>query len=385
VITKSVLNGDHCHKFRSFYQFKKVEIWDSPNNYHFNVNHICLKAEFAGTREDFQIKRNYPIRTRLFDDNYSFQDTLNYSSLEINDVGAKVILPENELKILKNLNESVYKQEFFQGATLVPRALVFFNINRNQKSILEISSDPDILLRSKANWKYKFEKKEIEQQFCFKTFLNRDLIPFYIKKFKTIFLPINNQFEYNSDELSRYPLAYKFYKEVNEIYKKKKKESSKIEDLFSNLNYWNKLTKQKSNKKFIVVYNASGSNLKSAVIENDEEKILIGSENYYFSTDSQNEAYYLSAIFNSPIFTKYIKLIKSSRHIHKRPFTFPIPRYDIKNEEHRILAKKGQKYYTIVQDLASNNPKITPEKVKVFLHKKFLKIDIITKSIVFEN
>ena len=82
--------------------------------------------------------------------------------------------------------------------------------------------------------------------------------------------------------------------------------------------------KQSVNKSYIVVYNASGSNLKAAVIKNFKYQIIIGSENYYYSTESMDEAYYLSAILNSPILTEHIKLIKSSRHIHKRPFSFPI-------------------------------------------------------------
>ncbi|MFW9877016.1 MAG: N-6 DNA methylase, partial [Candidatus Thorarchaeota archaeon] len=47
VMPKSVLNGDHCYKFRAFSIFNNnLEIWDFPKNYFFNVNHICLKAEY---------------------------------------------------------------------------------------------------------------------------------------------------------------------------------------------------------------------------------------------------------------------------------------------------------------------------------------------------
>ncbi|GAH17147.1 unnamed protein product, partial [marine sediment metagenome] len=134
----------------------------------------------------------------------------------------------------------------------------------------------------------------------------------------------------------------------------------------------------------IVVYNASGSRLKSAVIDNEEKAIVICSENYYYSTASQNEAFYLSAIFNSPIFSKNIKMIKSSRHIHKRPFSFPIPLYDNENELHRKLAKKSQKYHSVVQDLVHNNPKITSQKVKMFISQKLIKLDNLTKEVVFK-
>ncbi|MHA1473230.1 MAG: hypothetical protein ACTSQW_09055, partial [Promethearchaeota archaeon] len=173
--------------------------------------------------------------------------------------------------------------------------------------------------------------------------------------------------------------------EINNFYKKNKKTTSNIDTLFLNLNYWNKLTKQANNRQYVVVYNASGSRVKSAVIDNEDIRIIICSENYYFSTNSLNEAHYLCAVFNSPVISKNIKLIKSSRHIHKRPFSFPIPLYDINNDSHRKLAKKSIKYHTIVQDLVYNNRNITSEKVRTFIHPKLVKLDILVKKVVFQQ
>jgi hypothetical protein len=385
VLTKSVLNGDHCYKFRAFSIFNKIEIWDFPSSNIFNVEHICLKASFIGIDSKIRISDKYPIKTKIYDNDLKLQTTTNYSRLEFDEDGAKIILPEEEIKFLNTLSPSVYKSKFFQGATLVPRSLVFFKIKKIEGNYLYISSDPEATSRIKKKWKYSFQNVIIENKFRFKTFLNKDLIPFYIKQFKDVFLPINQDFDLDKNHLQENPRALEFYDKLNLFYQENKKETSNINTLFLNLNYWNKLTKQAKNKQYIVVYNASGSRLKSAVIDNEEKTKIICSENYYYSTNSLNEAYYLSAILNSPILSQNIKLIKSSRHIHKRPFSFPIPIYEAENETHRRLAKKARKYHTIVQDLASNNPKISPEKVRVFLHKKLLKIDDITKSIVFQN
>jgi len=384
VLTKSVLNGDHCYKFRAFSIFNKIEIWEFPNSNIFNVEHICLKAKFIGTDSKIRISEKYPIKTKIYDDDLKLQKTTNYSSLEFDENGAKIILPEEEIKFLEALSPSEYKSKFFQGATLVPRSLVFFKTIKIEENYLYISSDPEATSRIKKKWKYSFQNVKIENKFRFKTFLNKDLIPFYIKQFKDAFLPINQDFELDIKHLREHPRALEFYEKLNLFYQKNKKETSSINTLFLNLNYWNKLTKQVKNKQYIVVYNASGSWLKSAVIDNEEKTIIICSENYYYSTDSQNEAYYLSAIFNSPIFSKNIKLIKSSRHIHKRPFSFPIPIYDQENELHRKLAKKSQKYHSVVQDLVSNNPKITSEKVRMFINQKLIKLDNLTKEVVFK-
>ena len=385
VMPKSVLNGDHCFKFRKFSTFNNIEIWDFPNNYFFNVDHICLKAEYVGTRSEIKITEKYPIKAKIFDNNLELQENSMYSSLEYDERGAKIILPEKELKILDRHSISLYKPKFFQGATLVPRSLVFFKIDEINENFLEISSDTQVIKRAKTGWKYNFQKKLIERKFGFKSFLNKDLIPFFIKEFKYVFLPVNSSLEWDKKLLNDNPKAQSFYKEINNFYKKNKKRTSNIDTLFLNLNYWNKLTKQANNRQYIVIYNASGSRLKSAVIDNEDNEIIICSENYYFSTNSLNEAHYLCAIFNSPVLSKNIKLIKSSRHIHKRPFSFPIPLYDNDNDSHRKLAKKSLKYHSIVQDLVYNNRNITAEKVRIFINPKLVKLDILTKKVVFQQ
>jgi hypothetical protein len=382
---KSVLNGDHCYKFRLFSIFNEdLEIWDFPKFYFFNVNHICLKAEYAGKENNIIPQERYPIKTRIFNDKLDLQMETCYSSLKIEDNGAKLILPSQELEMLNSIKKSQYKIRFFQGATLVPRSLVFFTITEKKKRTFMIQSDLDVISRTKKNWKYKFQNKEIEQEFRFKTFLNKDLIPFFIKTQKNVFLPINKNFELDFQFLQDYPKALNFYKEINNFYKQHKKETSNINTLFENLNYWNKLKKQIKNKLYLVLYNASGSKLKAAVINNEKQRIIIGSENYYYSTDSEEEAYYLSGVLNSPILSKNIQLIKSSRHIHKRPFLFPIPLYDKNNQKHNELARISRKCENDVRDLYFNNSKINSEKVRIILNQRLSKLDELTYSVVFK-
>ena len=384
VMPKSSLNGDNCYEFRAFSIFNKnLEIWDFPENYFFNVNHICLKAEYIGQDNDISVNERYPIKTKIFGSKLELQEETYYSSLKIDSEGAKLIIPTRELNILNNLEISPYKKKFLQGATLVPRALVFFQIREKKGKYLIIDSDPDILSRAKARWEFHFQNKEIEQKFHFKTFLNIQLIPFHLKELKDVFLPINEQLMFNHDFLQHYPKAQDFYNEVNSFYQENKKETTKIDTLYDNLNYWNKLQKQINNKSFLIVYNASGSHLKAAVIDNEEQKVIIGSENYYYSTDLEEEAYYLSAILNAPNLSKNIILIKSSRHIHKRPFMFPIPTYDENNPDHRKLAKKGKTCHVMVQELFINNPKITSKKVRILINRKLIKIRDLVEQVVF--
>ena len=386
VITKSILNGDHCYKFRAFSIFNNIEIWDFPNNtYFFNIPHVCLKGEYIGRDDAHPIENKYPIKAKILNENIEIVEELLYSSLKIEEKGTKIILPEHQLKLLKNISTSPYKKKFFQGATLVPRTLVFFTIENKTKEMLTVSSDPDVMSRAKKNWSFYFQNKVIEKKFRFKTFLNKDLVPFLLKKERDVFLPVDEQLEFKIDHLRKYPKAFQFYTEMNDFYKTNKKKTSSIQTLFDNLNYWNKLTKQQKNKKFLVIYNASGSSIKAAVLFNWKKRIIIGSENYYYSTESKDEAYYLSSLLNSPILSKNIKLIKSSRHVHKRPFSFPIPIFDESDKDHLELARVGKKNQAVVQDFVMNNPHINADKIRLLINKNLVKLNLLAESVIFKN
>ena len=150
------------------------------------------------------IQKKYPIKTELYNSNLELVDKTYYSSLKLENNGAKLLLPIQELEVINKLEESHYKTRFFQGATLVPRTLVFFSKKQKKNGYLIISSDLEVLSRSKKQWKFRFEKKEIEEKFQFKTFLNMDMIPFYIKQTKDVFLPVNEDLEFNIDFLKKH-------------------------------------------------------------------------------------------------------------------------------------------------------------------------------------
>ncbi len=391
ILTKSVLTGGHCFKFRAFKFFYDLEIWDFEQYTFFNMDFIILKSKFDYSQNKINgisktlIESKYPIPTKIFDQNLNLIKETNYFSVEISKQGAKSIIPSEQYDNLIKISTSCYKKRFFQGATLVPRALTYFTIAGVQETdnILMISPDMNSIKQAKQPWNKIFFKEElIENHFRFKTFLNKDLVPFGIKKRRNIFLPVNEKLNFSKKYLEKLPYGEKFYKKINNSYKKFKKGTSNINTLFDNLNYWNKLSKQNLNKKYLVVYNASGSKIKSAVINNEKEKIIICSENYYFSTNNKEEAYYLTSILNAPILSENIKIVKSSRHIHKRPFDFPIPKFDSNNSNHQKLSKIGMKAEKKVNVIVQKDEKISVIKVKEKISNILDEINKIVQKII---
>ena len=62
---------------------------------------------------------------------------------------------------------SQYKSKFSQGANLFPRSLIFFEIEEKRSGTLIITADLEVLSRSKKKWKYRFQRKEIENDLEF--------------------------------------------------------------------------------------------------------------------------------------------------------------------------------------------------------------------------
>jgi hypothetical protein len=136
-----------------------------------------------------------------------------------------------------------------------------------------------------------------------------------------------------------------------------------------NLNRWSKLINYRQTSKIKVVYNNSGSTVNSAVVQGD---FLITGDLSFFSTDNINEAYYLSAILNSPLLTYQVQIKKSSRHIFKLPFEIPIKIFDDTNKNHLELANLARKAHKMSESLTLEMLKRNSENVSKIKIQKVL-------------
>jgi hypothetical protein len=88
----------------------------------------------------------------------------------------------------------------------------------------------------------------------------------------------------------------------------------------------------------------------------------------FYETSDLTEAYYLTAILNSPLMSKQIQIRKSSRHIFKLPFELSLKKFDIHEPNHQKLANLGKMgqldTHSIVKNLFANKNK-TVSKIKI--------------------
>ncbi len=175
--------------------------------------------------------------------------------------------------------------------------------------------------------------------------LSRGLFPFYIEPYN-IFLPLNNNFEYRPEDIG--PFSRKHWNNIKNVYQKINKE-----DLFEvGINYRNKLysagsVRPSQREKYKVVF-PNAKKLMSAVIEDFEGRCFVDSTLYYLGTENEQEAYYLCGMLNIPELYKTVKFISDTRHHHKRPLYFNVPRYKNTENQNKI-AKLSKESASIVK------------------------------------
>jgi hypothetical protein len=257
--------------------------------------------------------------------------------------------------------KSPYFEHFFQGATLVPRALCFVQpvsdarLNRLAPFVRTSSAVVD---DAKKPWTMQIEG-QIESKFLFASILAKDLVPFCVRRFSLVALPLmltkaGAFVMIDADEaLSQgNKHAYDWFSQTESIWEANRKTESLT--LAARLNYHNTITTQEPEASFIVIYNQSGTNIAASLVTREEfqrigdlavRAYVIDSKTYYHYTDSESEGHYLVGLLNATHVNEAIKPFQpqglmGERDIHRRPFeACNIPLFDPENALHREIAK----------------------------------------------
>jgi hypothetical protein len=381
VITKGIMNGSHASRFRSFEGFIDMKIWQFKPNIErmFNIDFVCL---FARKSESNLLHKRYEIPVycyniaenetipNFFEDcNLNLEKKERFIPYHIEKRKEKTyihkLVSKEEYQKLLLFKRSKYKKLFHKGADLNPRNLIFIKYKRFNSSLVKINPDERIFKRAKTPWnKKEFNNEIIEKQYLFKVIKSTELVKFFVYNFYDVFLPLSKEdLSFNYSRLSKH--AKIFYDKINRIYLRHKKETTKNKSLMDNLNRWSKLINPRQNAKIKVVYNNSGSVLNSAVILGD---YLITGDLSFYNARNLEEAYYLSAILNSPLMNKQIRIKRSSRHIFKLPFENPVKIFNPEDENHKLLADLGKQGYIIsisIYEALIKREKQTPSKLKI--------------------
>ncbi len=405
VMPKSVLGGAQQHeKFKLFENpsIKLNTIFDlegvSPL---FNVPScvlVCTKGQ----------KISYPVST------IRYAGTLEKKN-------------ERLLEALKVLKTSVYeykpptvsaKRSFYhdqvkEGATIVPRALWFVEFEALPTGWVDTRTPAvktSSRIQMKPPWTSIRMRGNIGSDFIYVTLLGGDIIRFGYKELKPVILPVEPSGERYA-MLDVEELVQRGFRGITEWLEKaqrtwirnaREKAKKSCPRVISWLNYRNKISNQNPQAKFAVLYNKSGTNLASCVVNRQnlpplkvgekliEPKGLIAEDSsYYYETDNHPEAHFLCAVLNSNEINKAIKPFQprglfGERSIHRRPFMFPTPQFDKRNPDHARLVELGKLCHAKVASLALANRRTAAARrlATKMIEKELREIDDIVKKII---
>ena len=274
-----------------------------------------------------------------------------------------------------------YKDEFRQGATIVPRSFYFVELTQElppdyDERIINIKTADAIKHDAKPPWKSLELSGRIESKFLFRTALSKSILPFALFKPDLAVLPITIELDesnqkkillHSADDLmgDGYLHASRWFKNAENFWKIYRTENNKNMSSENYLNWQNKLVNQNLNAPYLVLYNSSAINANATIVIRKEINLefIVESKGYAFETDNLHEGYYLVSILNSAIPNALMKDFQSrglwgARDVHKKILDIYFPKYNEEDETHKRLAdiskaahQKGALY------LATNPPK----------------------------
>jgi hypothetical protein len=264
-------------------------------------------------------------------------------------------------------------------------------------------------VEKKPHWNVEL-RGNIESDFIYVTLLGGDIVKFGYKELRPVTLPIqpsgSGYAMLDVEELDQKGLTRmaEWLEKAQRIWERKAKEKAKksCPNVISWLNYRNKLSNQNPKAKYLVLFNAAGTNLFSCVIDKQElPQLEIGktvinpmgfvadSKTYFYETNDEKDAHYLCAILNSTVLNKAIKPYQTrglfgERDISRRPFKFPVPRFNKNNSNQLELVELSKICHAKVSslDLKGKRSASARKEATRVVEKELKKIDGIVKKIM---
>ncbi|SMD30645.1 N-6 DNA methylase [Picrophilus oshimae] len=419
VITRSIMNASQYHGLRTKAWINSAnisEIIDIDNSINPFRKPSCIvvfdfnlkdKKEISG----YLIKNSTNEKVDVFNNNINY-DIIN-KKYYINTSENESAISDKPMNFTKN---SIYKSIFKRGATIFPRPYFFVDIlKEEQYAYLIKTMDKYNPLTAdkrhkKGDYSFIWNNFYALKDLIYNIVLGESIENFGIHLNEKAILPLidytliidqnkdtipytysikNNIYETKNMNTIQNNLLKNYLEKLNEIEKDwennrgnkftNNKNSANSMSFIDWLNYGNKLLSQHSYN-YMVVYNTSGTKIRSAVVENKD--IIVDVTSYYAYFDDKNEAYYICGILNSNYLIKQLKNsgILSERHIHKKPFQIDIPKYDKNSNIHNKVAELSIELHQLKEKINNESNKDEINKLKKEFNDKYNELNDYVKE-----
>jgi len=397
VMPRSVIGSAHQHEnFRKFecppIKLRKIIDFEDISPL-FNMP-ACVLIALKGSKNIYPVQIE-KYRGMLLNKDVSLQD----AKLTLS------IIHDRYVPILNGKNKSYYYERFKVGVSIFPRSLYFVDIEQIGERSVRVRTSKEIYKIVKDPWKHRVNG-ETEKDFIFCTLLPWKMVPFGYIEMHPVVLPIliqNSKYkliDINNMKHLGYIGLYSWFKEAQKIWDEHKTDKAKerFPRLLDRFNYNNLIEHQHPNNRYVVLYNATGKDITSCVVDKknlakftvkggvlSSKGFIADVKTWVFETNSLREAYYLSTILNSNVLSKIIKPYQprglyGARAIHRRPLEFSIPKFDEKSETHIKIALTGIECHKKVQELIKHD--ISKRQIRSAIKNEIREIDEIISNLL---
>ena len=410
VLPRAFLSADQHQNARSgeAHGFKLTEVWDlkgvSPL---FNVPACVLMAtashaEGVETQRQRALPRNGLVGRVLhgklprphmhWSDAQAFikEDNTRWYFQELGNAQSKKkrsALVEKRLQ--GGSGGNAYAPRFKQGATIVPRAFYFVQLQGPSldgladlaKRVVNLHTHPLAVEGAKKPWDGISLTGAMQGKYLFRTALARNVLPFALVNPALVVLPLVLQDDADAKDASGEPLpgklrwrlldaaeltvcgdveAARWFGQCERLWDERRSDSAKKQksSMTDWLDWQRKLTGQPVDAHWAVLYTASGTDASAAATEvgADALRLLADHKTYITFVSGEDEARYIECYLNCGYVNRAIKEFQSRglfgpRDVHKKILELPWPEFSKNLPAHRRLAALGQRAARAVQGI----------------------------------
>ncbi|MBQ4832983.1 hypothetical protein J8L70_07005 [Pseudoalteromonas sp. MMG010] len=351
IIPDSVMSGHHQNKFRegrfdcngSDLRFEIDELW--------KIEKGTFKNEavvFFGNNSSEDMFKS-PVNGAII--NASSKANVEFNVVQ---QGSRSAWTENALSIKKRKGFFI-PAIFNQGADIMPRTVVFHELEQGMAGKWNVSeinrqTSPNryLVQAPKNNKDFKISTGTISNDFVFDVLLSNHLSPFFVHAPAKGILPIERGCDGSWSQVSDFNLAANasskriFDSILGEL-------DMNLENFFNKkVNYRNKLSNQNIPSNGFLVMTGAGGDVVCSAYKNlehlDSSKLIIDQTLYWTIVESEDEAIYLTGLFNSQAINDIIKEFQprgqfGARHVHTLAFG-TTPKFNSSDELHKNVVNK---------------------------------------------
>lgn len=254
---------------------------------------------------------------------------------------------------------SKYLGAFRQGATIVPRTFYFVRVNDldgkpKENATYWAETDPEQAALAKKPYDDVCLSGLVEGRFIYSTVLGRHILPFAIENPATVVLPIHESngsldaIKAETMQAEGYREFAKWMSSAEKLWNMKRADKADKQTAYERLAYQGGLSAQNLSYRFLMLYNAEGTNVSAALFDRIAHPLPLVVEHtvYWAALANEDEGNYLSAILNSEVVNLAIKPFQAigllgERHIQKKLLELPIPTFDHEDAKHLELSELG--------------------------------------------